>query len=299
MHGLVGRRIVESLDMGRKKLATIALRKLASLLSIALLTASVAYSEPTPAPSAAPVSAAVAVTQENSTEDRLVERFQAEREVLERQADRQASGISDLIQTMLWVMGAIVAFAAGVFFWTWGSTRNEMLSSIKSVASDQVRQLVEAQALPVRERITSIQRELDELRAMRSAVTWIVRSNDEDNAELLAQFQARNIDVSVVAPAEGEPFLLGAAELVIISYQPTDEGTRKIRETIGQLRQRTPLAPVVIYTFDPARQDNRLVQRDNDALSEYRWYVPANFPLQLIAHVSSLTTNRPVGLRNV
>jgi hypothetical protein len=174
-----------------------------------------------------------------------------------------------------------------------------MLSSIKAVASDQVRQLVEAQALPVRERIASIQREIDELRAKRSVVTWIVRSNDEDNSELLAQFQSRNVDVRVVAPADGEAFLLGDAELVIISYQPTDEGSRKIRETLGQLRQRTPLAPVVIYTFDPARQDNRLVQRDNEVLSEYRWYVPANFPLQLIAHVSSLTTNRPMGLRDV
>jgi len=263
------------------------------LLSPALIGAA----EPTHAqavPAAAQATPSAPIARDDGEEARLLDSFRVEREVLERQADRQATGINNLVQTMLWTIASIVAVAAGVFFWTWGSTRNEMLSSIKAVAATQVRELVEAQALPVRERLTRIQKEIDDLRTKPSSVTWIVRNVDEDNSKVLAQMQSRSINVSTIVPAEGEPFRIDGAELVMISYVPNAEGSRRIRETIRQLRERAPIVPIVIYTFDPARADNRLLPEDHAALAEYEWFVPANFPLQLVAHVSSLTIRNTV-----
>jgi hypothetical protein len=232
----------------------------------------------TPTTSVPPPVTSAAVPPVSDGSD-TVEAIRYEREVLERQADRQMSAVLTLAQIATGVVSAIFAIAAAIFFWLFGSTRKELRESLHETANKQIQDLVEKQAELVRKRVQRIEAELDALRGQRSVITWIARDEADANNEVLALLQTRDIDVSAVLPDEGQPFEVGNPELVVISYLATAEGRRRIEEVIRQLRDRTPQVPIVVYTFGAQLEANRLRPEDEAVLGEYRWYVPANFPL--------------------
>jgi hypothetical protein len=229
--------------------------------------------------------AIVAQTTQDPTEA-----IRYEREVLERQADRQANSLVTIAQWALGGLSALLVVGGGLFFWMFGSTRKELRESLEEYSKKEMRALIEERAQSVRERINAIEEELNSFRKNQLAVTWVVRDEEEAGSELVSMLQQRSIELSAVIPQTGTAFNLGDPSLVIVSYLVTEEGTRRINEVIRQLRNRSGQIPIVVYTFDPARNQNRITPEHATLLDEYKWYVPANFPLQLVTQVTSLAT---------
>lgn len=218
-----------------------------------------------------------------------------ERQALERQAERQTEAIASIAQAGAWMLSLVLAAVVGLFFWMFGTTRRELRNSIREIAKAQLHDIVDSQAEIVRSHVRRIEEELRSLRGTRSSITWVVAREQDANTALVAQLQSRNIDVNAVVPQAGQPFEIGEPELVIVSYDPTENGTGRLGEVVDKLKERAPPVPIVVYTFDPSRGTNRLLPAHETLLAAYTWYVPANFPLQLVAHVTSLLSpHRPI-----
>lgn len=225
----------------------------------------------------------------------ITDEVRYEREALERQAERQMQGVQDLFQLSLTALGIIVAvggFVAGWFLW---STRRELRESIENSIDNQVKSMVAEQASGVLDRLRSIEADIERLADVGTrSVVWVTRDDDEAGGDVVAALRAAGIaGLSAVAPAADVPFEIGSPELTIVSYDATPEGSRRLTEVLRRLQGRAPPVPLIVYTFNPRGPPYRIDGPDAEALSRYAWYVPTNFPLQLLAQVLSLLRRTP------
>ncbi|MGB5102334.1 MAG: hypothetical protein WBO04_03310 [Steroidobacteraceae bacterium] len=219
-----------------------------------------------------------------------------EREALERQADRQMQGVQDLLQLSLTALGIIVTVGgllAGWFLW---STRRELRETIEKTINSQVETLVTSQAGAVRDRLRAIEEDLERLAGANArSIVWVTRDDTEAGGDVVAALRASGVSaISAVVPAVGEPFDTGNPDLVIVSYDADAESSRRLQVVLGQLQGRSPPVPLIVYTFNPAGEPYRIDGPDAEVLSRYAWYVPTNFPLQLLAQVLSLLRRVPL-----
>jgi Pyruvate/2-oxoacid:ferredoxin oxidoreductase gamma subunit len=257
-------------------------------------TAPLAFAEvPQAEPARPQVLQAAEVSRDVRSE--IVDEVRYEREALERQADRQMQGVQDLFQLSLTALGMIVAvgvFVAGWFLW---STRRELRESIEKSIDDQVKSMVAEQASGVLDRLRVIEADIERLAGVGTrSVVWVTRDDDEAGGDVVAALRAAGIaGLGAVAPVTGGPFEIGSPELAIVSYDATLEGSRRLMEVLRQLQGRAPPVPLIVYTFNPVGAPYRIDGPDAEALSRYAWYVPTNFPLQLLAQVLSLLRRTP------
>ena len=266
----------------------------ALLATVICFAAQLALAE---APQAEPARPQVPQAAEVSHDVRseITDEVRYEREALERQAERQMQGVQDLFQLSLTALGIIVAvggFVAGWFLW---STRRELRESIEKSIDDQVKSMVAEQASGVLDRLRSIEADIERLAGVGTrSVVWVTRDDDEAGGDVVAALRAAGIaGLGAVAPATGGPFEIGSPELAIVSYDATPEGSRRLTEVLRQLQGRAPPVPLIVYTFNPVGAPYRIDGPDAEALSRYEWYVPTNFPLQLLAQVLSLLRRTP------
>lgn len=227
-----------------------------------------------------------------------VEAIRYEREVLERQADRQMQGVQDLIQLALAALG-IIATAGGVLAaWFLWSTRRELRETIEKSINNQVESLIASQAGAVLDRLRVIEADIERLAGVGTrSVVWVARDDNEASGQVVTALRANGINgLSVVVPNTGGAFDIGNPELTIISYDGTGEASRRLNEALRQMQIVAPPVPLIVYTFNPAGAPHRIDGPDAEALSRYQWFVPTNFPLQLLAQVLLLLRRAPLAV---
>lgn len=227
-----------------------------------------------------------------------VEAVRYEREVLERQADRQMQGVQDLVQLALTALGIIVTAGGVLAAWLLWSTRRELRETIEKSINNQVESLVASQAGAVLDRLRVIEGDIERLAGVGTrSVVWVARDDDEASGQIVAALRANGINgLSAVVPTVGEAFDIGNPELTIVSYDGTEEASRRLNEALRQLQDRAPPVPLIVYTFNSAGPPHRIDGPDAEALSRYEWFVPTNFPLQLLAQVLLLLRRAPLAV---
>jgi len=227
-----------------------------------------------------------------------VEAVRYEREVLERQADRQMQGVQDLIQLALAALGIIVTAGGVLAAWFLWSTRRELRETIEKSINYQVESLVASQAGAVLDRLRVIEADIERLAGFGTrSVVWVARDDNEASGQVVTAMRAHGINgLSVVVPNAGGAFDIGNPELTIVSYDGTREASRRLNEALRQMQVVAPPVPLIVYTFNPTGAPHRLDGPDAEALSRYQWFVPTNFPLQLLAQVLLLLRRAPLAV---
>ena len=95
-------------------------------------------------------------------------------------------------------------------------------------------------------------------------------------------------NINFVTPELGREFELGDPDLVILTFDATDEARRLLSELVTRLKQESPPVPLLIYTFSSDGAQVRLDAAELKILSGFDWYIPVNFPAQLLAQTQLL-----------
>jgi hypothetical protein len=254
-----------------------------------------------PVSSSAPVGVAKTAASDADPLDAL-ERWRRmladERAVLERQADRQYAGLEKLAERGIWVGGVLMAIALGWIFWFFGKTKNETRATVKEMFEQQAKQVLDAEAALMREQYELLRAEVAELASYKSRkVVWVAGAAAMAGNEKLMPAIDRVVSVlhsagiSNIAraePTQGTPFSIGDADLVVLTFDGSDESRWLLTELVSELKAKAPPVPLLIYTHTPGGAQVSLGEADVALLDDFDWYVPVNFPAQLVAQVQVL-----------
>ncbi len=81
----------------------------------------------------------------------------------------------------------------------------------------------------------------------------------------------------------GDPFELGLPDLVIFTYDKSDEGKRRLQTIAGLMRKNVPEVWLLIHT-----KSNNDIGDEERRYLEGIWYVPVNFPATLLVNAQAL-----------
>jgi len=229
-----------------------------------------------------------------------------ERKLLNDESEKYYARIDSLINRTTWAIGVIGVFAVAVMGFLIGKTRKELQELVKEQVKLQtaafietemvlVRRSVETEVATLRTSIQELQAEVNSLRAFQNQlIVWVFAGAEMDaQPEMDALRQTGLNNISVITPGENEGFDLGEPDLVILSFDGTDEGRRRLQIIVAALRDKAPPVSLLIYTYNPDREI-RLQPADWQILEGFRWFLPVNFPTTLISQTQTLIrTNRP------
>lgn len=229
-------------------------------------------------------------TMIKALEEDYKKRLSEERAILERQNDRQFSSLEKLIDKAIWVFGVLFVFAAGAFAFLFGKSWLELKSSLKQVFEAQANQIIEKQAEQLRERYQRLQREVDSLRSYKDRnVAWVLPNGVEPTPSVLAALNATGLrSPALLLPRENLDFQIGDPDLVIFTYDGSEDAKAILKTMCDQLKQKSPPVPLLIYSFDPAGAPVRLEEDEFNAMRGFDWFIPVNFPAQLLAQTQLL-----------
>lgn len=266
-------------------------------LLIALACASVACAQsptPTPEPTPAPTPSPISLQDYRGI-------LENERKLLDDQSEKYYARIDSLMNRVIWGIGLVGVAALGLITWRFGKTRKELEDLVHDHIKNQASSLVEADMKTLR---ASVESDVNALRAsirelethvarlqafQNQAVVWVF-SGTEPNAqpELDALRAAGLENIQIVVPDNDAPFGVGEPNLVIFSFDGTPEGRRRLNVIVTALRERTPPVYLLIYTYNPGGPEIRLQAPDWAILSDFRWFLPVNFPTTLISQTQTL-----------
>jgi hypothetical protein len=220
----------------------------------------------------------------------LEEAVRFEREVLERQAERHVSSVEALFNRAIWLFTAILTLASAVLIWQFGSSRKELQRSLTSSMRERAEEIVESEGNALRRRYESLRDQVEAFLSYRDRpIAWVMREQDAANPDVLERIYASGFrNISLVTPQPGQPFEIGAPDLVVISYDGSDEALRRLQIVVRAGLERSEPFPLLIYTFNHGGPEIRLQQHELTLLGTYKWYLPVNFPVQLVSQISSL-----------
>jgi hypothetical protein len=266
-------------------------------LAICLLGSAAYAQTPSPSPETSPTSISLKDYREI---------LENERKLLNDESEKYYARIDSLINRTTWAIGVIGVFAVAVMGFLIGKTRKELQELVKEQVKLQtaafietemilVRRSVETEVATLRTSIQELQAEVNSLRAFQNQlIVWVFAGVEMDaQSEMDALRQTGLNNISVITPGENEGFDLGEPDLVILSFDGTDEGRRRLQIIVAALREKAPPVSLLIYTYNPDREI-RLQPADWQILEGFRWFLPVNFPTTLISQTQTLIrTNRP------
>jgi hypothetical protein len=230
--------------------------------------------------------------------DRWRRMLAEERAVLERQADRQFASLEKLAERGIWVGGIFLTAALAWIVWFFGKTKSETRTTLKEMFEQQAKQVLDSEAALVREQYQALREEVEELASYKSrTVVWVAGAAALAENELLLPAIDRVISVlqgaginkiSRMEPSQGMAFDIGDPDLVVLSFDGTEESRVLLQALVERLKIKAPPVPLLIYTHIPGRPQVKLEDADIEMLDDFDWYVPVNFPAQLVAQVQVL-----------
>jgi hypothetical protein len=265
-------------------------------LTISLLAFSASGRSQTPnaLPADPPKISATPISREVSPDAtaaaRLDEAVRFERQVLERQADRHVSSVEALFNRAIWLFTAILTLASVVLVWQFGSSRKELHRSLTGAMREKAEEILEAEGNALRRRYESLRDQVEAFLSYRDRpIVWVTREEDAANPDVLERIYASGFrNVSLVTPQVGQRFDIGAPDLVVLSYDGSDDGLRRLQVVVRAGLERAEPFPLLIYTFNYGGPEIRLQQPELALLGPYKWYLPVNFPVELLSQISSL-----------
>lgn len=214
-----------------------------------------------------------------------------ERNLLEKQADRHFSHLDSFINRVIWGISILILFAFGLLVWFFGHTRNEMKATLHELFEKDAKTLIEKEADLLQQKYQSLKNQVDDLVAYQeSTITWVFSGDTIGNQKELEALHSMGLQrIQMIAPDLNSPVDIGTPDLVIFTYDGTQEGKRRLKLIVDKLKNETPPVFLIIYTYNPNRDEIRINTAD---ISEYDWYVPANFPSQLIFQAQLLARRK-------
>lgn len=266
-------------------------------LAICFLSVVVRAQSPSPSPQGTPDSISLKDYREV---------LENERKLLEEQSEKYYNRIDSLINRTTWAIGIIGVVAAGLFTFMIGKTLKEMQGFVKDQVKQQATTLIdtemsnlrtslESEAATLRTLIQELQDQVNKLRSVQNQqIVWVFAGTEMNaQAEMDALRDSGLTNISVLTPEVDEAFEIGEPDLVILSFNGTDEGRRRLRTIITALREKSPPVSLLIYTYN-SDAEVRLQQADWDLLDGFLWFLPVNFPTTLLSQAQALIRVRQI-----
>jgi hypothetical protein len=228
----------------------------------------------------------------------------AHKESLERQADRHFNIVEKTVDRVAWLYAGLAALLLGVLLWMFGSTRKDLKDTLETWMKKDAQKIIDDASLELRDRIEGLRGEVASLLDYRARkITWICPPSTwkipagaernpkaDTNQAVLAALQAAGLhNIQVLNPdAPQAEMQLGDPDLVILSFDGTAEARTILANVVDQLKRRSPPVFLVIDTFSPGASPQILQPDDFQILEGFLWYVPTNFPSQLVAQTQLL-----------
>lgn len=210
-----------------------------------------------------------------------------ERQLLEKQADRHFLYLDNFVNRVLAGLGLLATVVIAGSAWLFGKSRNEMQRSIHDLFEKEARSLIEHEATRLRQKYSELKTQVDELAAYRErTITWVFPGETmSGQIELEALYAMGLQKIQTVTPTPTETLDIGTPDLVILSYDGTEDGRNLLKRIVEKLKSITPPVFFIIYTYDP---NGKEIHINTEDLAGFHWYVPANFPSQLVLQTQLL-----------
>lgn len=253
---------------------------LALLLSLAAFSPSFAQSaEPTPSPA---LQEKKASGEETPALREYRDILEKERKVIDDQAERHFNRLNDLLNLALGGLGVLAAFAAGLLAWLGISTRRELQSELKRVGLDAIK-LEDVQQLV--EKYRQLKQEVEALTAYKNGkISWVFSGETTLAYKETAALNSMGIrNIELIAPKTVTELALPPSDLVIFSFDPSDEGRLRLHKIIDNLKAKDERTYLLVYCPPGA-----LTKDDQAKMAEFSWSQAVNFPTRLVADVQVL-----------
>lgn len=214
-----------------------------------------------------------------------------ERQLLEQQAERHFFYFDNFVNRVIWGLGVLAAVAVALLYWSFGRTRTEMKNTIKELFASEATSLIEREADQLRQKYKELKTQVDELAIFKDrGVTWVsLETVDRMQVEIEALYALGLKNVQIITPVQSESLDIGTPDLVILSYNGTDEGKKLLKQIVDRLKNEAPPVFLIIYTYNPQETTEvRLNKEEREILAGFHWYVPTNFPAQLVLQTQLL-----------
>lgn len=224
-----------------------------------------------------------------------------ERKLLEEQSEKYLTRIDALMNRTLWALGIIGGIAGALWAWQFGRTKKEVKEIANEIYQNQIASLVESEISILRTAIKDINEQVKELQAFKNqTIVWVFSGErieaepsiealpEETLPELKALHAIGLHNIHTFAPASADDIFLGDPDLVIFSYDGSEEGKKRLTKIVEILKQQSPPVSLLIYTYNPEKTEIRLLEEERRILEGFLWYLPVNFPTTLIAQAQLL-----------
>lgn len=281
------------------------------------------YFEPTPKSTSTPTpmptvqsTVKTGVEKPGAVEEKVIpwkdyqEALKNEREELQKQAKENLERMDKLqdriFSAIVLLGGLILAF----IYFLFGQTRKEVKTQLTEEISKNVRSQVEQEVLStiklqIEAQVKTLEamncemavtrdgyRKLDsELKEMQSykdrQILWFF-SGETNTAEreIAALWNAGFENIQPQNIKSEEPFELGNPDLVIFSYDKSDEGKRRMRVIASLMRKNIPNVWLLIHTTSQA------IKEEEEKILGDLWYFPTNFSATLVTNAQALIRRR-------
>lgn len=244
----------------------------------------------TPTPSPQPSPAAVTTPGSVSLQD-YREILNNERKLLEDQSEKYYGRIDTLINRAT----LAIAIALGIILFIIGKTRSEAKALVHELFEKQVSSSFQSEIDNLKSLVRDLKTEVEDLKAFqKQSVVWVFSGADvkgvEQEFEALYATGLQNIET--VAPTKAEEVELGNPDLVIFSYDGTEEGQKRLTKVVAKLKEQAPPVSLLIYTYNREGPEIRLGEAEKEILKGFLWHEPANFPATLVAKTQLLIRTR-------
>jgi hypothetical protein len=213
-----------------------------------------------------------------------------ERQLLEAQSEKYYTRIDKLIDRTLYGLGLVAAAALVTLGWGFGKTRSELRNLVHEQFQNLTSSLIQSEIDGLRETVQGMKEEIGELRAFQNrSVVWVFPGSEIKSQQELDALHSTGLHgIQCLAPANGESFEIGEPDLVIFSYDGTEECIKRLRKIVESLKNQSPPVTLLIYTYNPGGPEHRLKEAEMKILEGFIWFVPVNFPSTLIAQTQLL-----------
>lgn len=210
----------------------------------------------------------------------------SDRRALESQADRYYTQFNSLVDHAFTYLSVCVALLMGFFFWVFGKTHREAKAVIKEMFENQAKPLIEKESAELLQRYREVSTQLQALTAYKARpVTWIHVGNQDEIGPMLEMLYTNGLQrIATLVADDAFHYQYTGEALVIVTYDGSSKAQRILRDIVGALSAVQPPVFLVIYTPGNVRLDREQL----DVLGRYIWYVPVNFPMQLLFQVPLL-----------
>jgi hypothetical protein len=239
--------------------------------------------------------------------------LRTEREELQKQAKEDFDRMERLQDRVFYGVVLLGGIILGLIGFLFGQTRKDVkaqltdeigksvrsqieqgvLSKVKAQIEEQLKQLEEMnrEMTAVQAGYQKLDSELKQIQSYKDRLILWFFSGETNTAEreIAALKNAGFENVRPQMLKVGEHFELGNPDLVIFSYDESEEGERRLKVIASLMKKNTPDGWLMIHSSS----NNAIKKEKEGVILGDLWYVPANFPATIVTNAMALIRKRP------